>query len=138
MSGKLQCWRCGAGLAELPLPVERLAECPVCRAELHVCRLCEFYDPSVSQACREVTADEVIDKTRANFCGYFQPRNNAHDANDDTAGREARTQLEALFGSQEDKSAPASTASLTEAEKSKKQLEDLFGDANRRNSDQER
>jgi hypothetical protein len=29
MTNALICWKCGASLAELPLPLGRLAECPV-------------------------------------------------------------------------------------------------------------
>lgn len=98
MSEELVCWHCGHALDGLPLPLPRLAECPGCRSELHVCRLCSFFDPTVSQACREPVADEVKDKERANFCGYFQPRPNAYVASD--GGQEARAQAElaALFG----------------------------------------
>ena len=39
---ELSCWKCGASLAELTLPLRRLEECRACGAELHVCRLCGF------------------------------------------------------------------------------------------------
>ena len=38
------CWKCGASLADLSLPFGRRDECRACRAELHVCRMCRFYD----------------------------------------------------------------------------------------------
>jgi hypothetical protein len=53
MTNALICWKCGASLAELPLPLGRLAECLACHAELHVCRMCEFYDPRVTNSCDE-------------------------------------------------------------------------------------
>ena len=49
----LVCWKCGASLAALSLPLRRQDECKACGAELHVCRLCEFYDTSVARSCRE-------------------------------------------------------------------------------------
>jgi hypothetical protein len=66
-----------------------------------VCRLCSFFDPTVSQACREPVADEVKDKERANFCGYFQPRPNAYMASDRDQEARAQAELAALFGDTE-------------------------------------
>ncbi len=94
----LECWRCGGGLAELSLPLSRRDECPTCAAELHVCKLCEFFDPYVAKQCREPVADEVQDKTRANFCGYFQPRPGVFsDEGQAAAAQHAREELAALF-----------------------------------------
>ena len=73
MTQELTCWKCGASLAEVPVPFARVAECPACRADLHVCRMCEFFDPGVRRGCREPVAEEVSDRERANFCGYFTP-----------------------------------------------------------------
>src|SRR5690606_12344548 len=76
----LVCWKCGASLAALPLPLSRLAECPADRAELHVCRLCRFFDARTARQCSEIRAEEVIDKERANYCDWFKPRPGAYDA----------------------------------------------------------
>ncbi len=96
------CWRCGASVAELLLVpgrrVARLAECPACHAELHVCRACEFFDRNRAKQCRETIAEEVTDKTRANFCDYFQLGVGIYHAQDESAARSAREQLDALFG----------------------------------------
>ena len=74
MKHGLSCWKCGASLECYTLPLRRLEECPSCRAELHVCRMCVEYDTAVAKHCREPTADEVRDKTHANFCDHFKPR----------------------------------------------------------------
>jgi len=129
MSEALVCWKCGASIDALPLPLGRAAECPVCRAELHVCRLCEFYDPRVSQACREPIADQVKEKERANFCGYFQPRPNAYQARDDAAAQGARAELDALFGAGSvgpDAGASNGAGPRSEADGARDRLEDLF------------
>ena len=70
--GALDCWKCGASLAALTLPLSRTDSCRACRAEVHVCRMCRFYDTSKAKSCAEPVADEVRDKERANFCGYFE------------------------------------------------------------------
>jgi len=70
--GDLVCWKCGASLAALTLPLSRTDSCRNCRAEFHVCRMCRFYDTRKAKSCAEPVADEVGDKERANFCGYFE------------------------------------------------------------------
>jgi hypothetical protein len=97
MAEALLCWKCGAALADLPLPVGRAEYCRACRAEVHVCRMCRFYDLSKAKQCAEPVADPVLNKERANFCGYFEPvAGRFRPVN--PAGDEARTALDALFG----------------------------------------
>jgi len=94
----LRCWKCGGSLADYSLPLRRLEECRACGAELHVCRMCEFYDTSKAKHCREPIAEEVKDKTQANFCDYFRPTPDAWRPGERSAADEARSQLETLFG----------------------------------------
>jgi hypothetical protein len=98
MAHDLVCWRCGGSLAALSLPLRRLEECPACRAELHVCRMCRSYDPRVAKKCREDDAEDVKGKDTANFCDYFRPRPGAFDAALAAAEQQARDQLSGLFG----------------------------------------
>jgi len=98
MANDLSCWKCGASLAALSLPLRRLDECPKCRAELHVCKLCVDYQPNLAKQCREPTAEEVRDKERANFCDHFKPRAGAWRPVDIAAIDASRTELERLFG----------------------------------------
>lgn len=115
----LHCWRCGASLAELTPPIERRDECPDCHAPLYVCKFCEFYDPGVAKQCREPVADEVREKERANFCGYFKPHPGAYVAKDGSKAVKARTELDALFGGAEKSSSDSSPARAA--------LDKLFG-----------
>ena len=94
----LHCYRCGASLASMSLPLGRLEECPECTIQLHVCRMCRFYDPRVAKQCREDDAEEVREKERPNFCDYFKPSADAHDPNFAAAENKSRDQLDALFG----------------------------------------
>ena len=107
---ELLCWRCGASLVELTPPIERRDECPACHAQLYVCKFCEFYDPKVAKQCREPIADEVKDKDRANFCGYFKPNPNAYVPTDSSDANQAKTDLDALFGGATPTSNPSSGA----------------------------
>jgi hypothetical protein len=36
--------------------------------------MCVEYDTRVAKHCREPTAEEVRDKTAANFCDHFKPK----------------------------------------------------------------
>ena len=113
----LSCWHCGRSLEDLSLPLRRLDECPGCRAELHVCRLCRFFDTAVAKSCREPVAEEVKDKVRANFCDYFSPTAGAfQSAAQADASRDA---LEALFG--------GAAARPQAQEDPLSRLEELFG-----------
>ena len=97
MPEEIQCWRCGASLAGLPLPFGRTEECATCRSQLHVCRLCRSYDRSRPKQCREEDAEEVREKERANFCDWFKPRAGAFDAAGAAAEAAARSAADALF-----------------------------------------
>ncbi len=103
---KLVCWKCGASLKGVPIPLSRRAECLACHAELHVCRLCHFYDPRVEGKCREDRAEEVREKERANFCDYFKPRPNAFRAKDAARTEAAKGRIDALFAGGEVDDAP--------------------------------
>jgi len=98
VSHNLVCWNCGTSLAQLSLPLRRLDECPKCRAELHVCKLCVDYDTRVAKHCREPTAEEVRDKTKANFCDFYKPRAGAYTAPNTSEVDKAKSELEKLFG----------------------------------------
>lgn len=93
----LVCWKCGASLEALGLPFSRTDECRACRAEVHVCRMCRFYDTGKAKGCAEPVADEVRDKERANFCGYFEAAGGRFMSKAG-ATELAKNALETLFG----------------------------------------
>jgi predicted RNA-binding Zn-ribbon protein involved in translation (DUF1610 family) len=120
MNDELVCWKCGASLEGLPQPLGRRAECPACGAELHVCLQCRHYDRAKAKQCRELAADEIKSKTRANFCEWFQAKagTRSESASSPAGGRSA---LDALFGGAAPggPSGPASDA--------RSELDKLFG-----------
>ena len=123
VDNNLHCWKCGAALQDIPLPLGRLAQCKACHAYLHACRMCIFFDRTVSKQCREPVAEAVQDKTRANFCGYLQPNPDAFTAADNSQAQQAQSQLDALFdlkpGDRDNTAADADAAS--------QKLAQLFG-----------
>jgi len=96
-SQALVCWRCGASLAALSLPLRRLDVCKVCSAELHVCKMCVEYDTSYAKHCKEPIAEEVRKKDEANFCDYFKPKPGAYTAKNEAEISKAKSALDDLF-----------------------------------------
>jgi len=64
------CFQCGQEMAADQV-VLREDECPHCSSDLHCCRNCHFYDPGVSNQCRETQADWITEKDKGNFCEFF-------------------------------------------------------------------
>ena len=121
MSNELVCWKCGASLEAVRLPILRRAECPACQAELHVCRLCTLYNPHVSDRCDEPRAEHPLSTERANFCDYFKPKPDVYHRPDHAKTQAAKTKLDVLFGN-----TPApDDAPTTDA--ARKKLNELFG-----------
>jgi hypothetical protein len=98
MSHNLACFRCGASLSALSLPLSRRDQCPECTADLHVCKMCIFFDASVPRKCREDGAEDVSEKERPNFCDWFKPSDRAFDPNRKSEEDAAKDALAALFG----------------------------------------
>jgi len=130
MADHYVCWKCGAAIGHLPFPLGRMSKCEQCKADLHVCKLCKFYDKTRSNQCQEPVADLVTDKQRSNFCGYFQPKQNAYQDQDSSAGNSAQQELAALFG--ESVEVPNT---VNDAEKAKTELEKLFGGSDSKKND---
>ncbi len=118
MSAEIVCYRCGESLAKLTPPFSRRDMCPACSAHVHVCRMCEHFDPQMLGQCREEEAEEVLDKEKVNFCEWFEPRPNAFDAERADDHARAQSQLAALFGDGE--------AAASDADDAVKPAEDLF------------
>lgn len=66
------CAHCGKALEIIGNQVGRRDTCPHCGEELHSCRNCRHFDPTVAKECKEPFADVPGDKDSANFCELFQ------------------------------------------------------------------
>ena len=97
MPEELHCYRCGASIAALTLPLGRADECPSCRTEVRVCRMCFYFDRAAVKQCREDDAEEVKEKTRSNYCEYFKPDPHAGDSSLKSAEDAARGVADDLF-----------------------------------------
>ena len=88
---------CTACQKEIPadLFVGRQELCPFCRADLHCCLNCTFYERGAYNECREPQAERVLEKNRSNFCDYFRFKDAAQKTN--AAATSPKNKLEALF-----------------------------------------
>jgi hypothetical protein len=77
--------------------VGRSEICPHCRADLHCCLNCRFYDERAQNQCRESSAEWVSAREKNNFCDYFSFRDSAEAGGREKEQQEARAKLEALF-----------------------------------------
>ena len=89
----IACHACGAAIALAEIGVRDV--CERCRAYLHSCRQCDFYEPGAHNDCREPSAERVVEKERANFCDFFQLGGGATGGA--ASGGTARGALDALF-----------------------------------------
>ncbi len=87
------CFSCKKVVSNL-LSIGRKDECPFCRADLHVCKNCELYDPKVYNECREPQADVIRERERSNFCDYFRPKGSGESVDEK---ERLRLAAEALF-----------------------------------------
>lgn len=72
LGGNVNCYRCESELSfEMGDKIGRQDECDKCKVNLRCCKMCEFYDNLVYNECKEPNAERILDKEKANFCGYF-------------------------------------------------------------------
>jgi len=126
---KLVCWSCGAPLKDIPLPFTRLEQCKTCRADLHVCRQCRFYNPNHSDKCDHDMAEPARDPAVANFCHYFRPKTDAFTQDKKSRSDVALQELKSLFGDKGENESEAVTDTseeLSEVDKARAKFDDLF------------
>ncbi len=129
------CWNCGTALEQLLHPISRRAHCPSCFTEVHCCRMCVHFDPSIRpEQCDEDQAEHPLNKETANFCDYFKPCPNAFDQAQNPREGQSRAQLEALFGetsstaedTDTDVSSNTDESAVSKEDAAKARLEALF------------
>jgi hypothetical protein len=91
------CWHCGAELHSVDFGRENI--CRGCGKPTRVCRNCRWYAPERTNQCEEPMAERVMDKIRANFCGYFEPTSAPRGDGDKSTENTLRQAAEDLFKS---------------------------------------
>ncbi len=95
MAVTVQCFSCRKEISFSDSKIGLREECPHCRADVHACKNCDFFDPKSYNECRESSADRVKEKERSNHCDYFVLRKGALADQDQAA--KLRAAAEALF-----------------------------------------
>jgi hypothetical protein len=67
----VKCSSCGA---KAPSTITFESTCPNCRAELHSCRQCTYFDPSATFQCSKTIPARIVNKNARNTCELFVPR----------------------------------------------------------------
>ncbi len=68
----VHCYHCGKQV-KLEYKISFREECLHCKADLHICRNCRFYDKLAYNECKESSAEKIQDKEKNNYCEYFDP-----------------------------------------------------------------
>lgn len=94
------CWKCRNELefiVKVGVKVGRGDLCKHCGADLHACKNCELYDPSLHNECRETQAEFIRDRDAANFCAHFSFRDRSEAPETDDSAAKAKNKLDDLF-----------------------------------------
>ena len=95
MAVSLICFSCQKEMTFSDAKIGFREECASCRADVHVCKNCEFYDAKAYNECHEPAADRVTEKERANRCEFFTLRKGGIGKKDSAAALKAAA--DALF-----------------------------------------
>ena len=68
---KVKCAACGA---VVPANVSFESTCPKCKADLHTCRACIYFDPGSRFECRKPITARIVNKGGRNECELFAAR----------------------------------------------------------------
>ena len=67
----LKCAACGA---KAPPNIRLDSSCSNCKADLHTCRQCTFFDPGARFECRKSIPARIVNKNANNTCDLFAAR----------------------------------------------------------------
>ena len=91
---KVKCAACGA---TIQANVSFDATCPKCKADLHTCRQCTFFDPGARFECRKPITARIASKGTRNNCELFAARTVVERETSSGAPTDARQAFANLF-----------------------------------------
>jgi hypothetical protein len=91
---KVKCSACGA---KAPSNILQESTCPNCRAELHTCRQCTYFDPSAHFECSKTIPKRIVNKNARNTCELFIARTVVERETSSGAPTDARQAFANLF-----------------------------------------
>jgi len=90
----VKCASCGA---KAPSNIIHETSCTNCRAELHTCRQCNYFDPSARFECSKPITLKIVNKNARNKCELFAPRTVVERQTSSGAPNDARAAFAKLF-----------------------------------------
>ena len=91
---KVKCSACGA---KAPSNILLETTCPNCKAELHTCRQCTYFDPSARFECSKTIPKRIVNKNARNTCELFAARTVVERETSSGAPTDARQAFANLF-----------------------------------------
>lgn len=91
---KVKCSACGAAVATT---ISAESTCPKCKAELHTCRQCNFFDPGARFECSKSITARIVNKNARNNCELFAARTVVERETSSGAPKDARQAFANLF-----------------------------------------
>ena len=91
---KMKCAACGA---QAPPNITVASSCPNCKADLHTCRQCTYFDPSARFECRKSITARIVNKNANNLCELFVARTVVERETSSGAPTDARAAFAKLF-----------------------------------------
>ncbi len=85
-------------VTDQPLPLSTYAECRQCRAQLHCCRQCQYFNPRLRADCDEPRAESQNEREKANFCDWFKLRHEFIEVGKNVPSVDHQAELNTLFG----------------------------------------
>jgi hypothetical protein len=90
----VKCASCGA---KAPTSIGFDSYCTNCKAELHTCRQCNFFDPGAHFECSKTIPKRIVNKNARNICELFAPRTVVERETSSGAPKDARQAFAKLF-----------------------------------------
>lgn len=100
MGRVIRCALCGTPLPASFGEITLSTQCPQCRADLHSCRNCVFFNPTSRFECEQPITEQVSPKDRRVDCEYFEVRSTVEKivtSSRPSAGDDPRKAFEDLF-----------------------------------------
>lgn len=98
----VRCAMCGATLSLSMEEITFRSNCPKCKAALHTCKNCTFFDPGSRFECTQPIPERISPKDKRNSCQFFEVRTTVEkqtsSATSSTSGKvDPRQAFEDLF-----------------------------------------
>lgn len=89
----VKCAECGAKAPAISAD----STCPKCKADLHTCRQCTYFDPGARFQCRKPITARIVNKNARNTCELFAARSVVERQTGSGAPTDARQAFANLF-----------------------------------------